>query len=238
MELSAAKQIADELKSALAPACTRIEIAGGVRRGKPDVHDLELVCIPELSRKPRLELGRPAYASKTLLDAVLYDLEKRGRIVERVKDGDKYKQLKLSDGTGQLYGFKLDLFIVLPPAQWGVIFTIRTGPGSVEDNFSRWMVTQRSIGGALPSNLRVKEGAVWCGDDVIPTPEEQDFFAVLGLDWLEPSQRHARWNQLTDYEYRPAAVAPVVTPVDHSVAELMAGLGPGIHVTHRELNIK
>ncbi|MBU2597552.1 MAG: hypothetical protein KJ757_08345 [Planctomycetes bacterium] len=47
MELQKAKAIAEELKSLLEPACERITIAGSIRRQKPDVGDIELLCIPK-----------------------------------------------------------------------------------------------------------------------------------------------------------------------------------------------
>ncbi len=258
MELAQAKQLANELITALTPACDRIEIAGGVRRGKAEPHDIELVCVPDLAHKPRLELGKPAWASKTLLDTALWELERAGRIVERVKYGDKYKQLRLREGL------TLDLFVVTPPAQWGVIFTIRTGPGSKENNFSRWIVTPRSSGGALPSNLYVSNGAVWMAatdgandDQLVVTPEEKDFFRVLGLPWLEPAARCAQWNALPDLLYRPEAESQAPAPAEPcgskmipsddpaallaglpaDVKEYMGKLGDGIHIRNREMNV-
>ena len=52
MKLEAAIQIAERVKSALAPYCERIEIAGSVRRRKADVGDIELVCIPRMVQAP------------------------------------------------------------------------------------------------------------------------------------------------------------------------------------------
>ncbi|GAH73129.1 unnamed protein product, partial [marine sediment metagenome] len=47
MELEKAKVIAENLKSLLAPVCEKIEVAGSIRRQKPDVGDIELLCIPK-----------------------------------------------------------------------------------------------------------------------------------------------------------------------------------------------
>ena len=46
MELEKAKAIAEELKSLLEPACEKMVIAGSIRRQKPEVGDIELLCIP------------------------------------------------------------------------------------------------------------------------------------------------------------------------------------------------
>jgi DNA polymerase/3'-5' exonuclease PolX len=83
---------------------------------------------------------------------------------------------------------KLDLFIVLPPAQWGVLFAIRTGPA----DFSHWIVTKRSAGGRLPSNCRVRDGQVFRNGLPLPMPEEADFLRLLELEGLAPAEREAR----------------------------------------------
>ena len=99
------------------------------------------------------------------------------------KNGNKYKQVELKDGIN------LDLFIVTPPAQWGVQFMIRTGSAE----FSHRFVTIKHQGGLLPSYLRVKDGAIWhIGKGVsrmIETPEEADVFKVLGINYIEPEKR-------------------------------------------------
>ena len=91
----------------------------------------------------------------------------------------------------------LDLFVVTPPAQWGVQMVIRTGPNKPENNFSQWMVTQRAKGGALPDGYYVKDGAVYNareGMQAVSTPEEKDFFMLCGLEWMEPGERVAKWR--------------------------------------------
>ena len=47
MELQKAKAIAEELKALLEPVCQRVEIAGSIRRQKPEVGDIELLVIPK-----------------------------------------------------------------------------------------------------------------------------------------------------------------------------------------------
>ncbi len=96
---------------------------------------------------------------------------------------------------------KLDVFNVSPPAQWGSIFLIRTG----DADFSHWIVQQgykrgihqlqghleqigdehgplmQPLGGVVPSNAR---------RTIIPTPEEKDYFTVMGLPYIEPRERN------------------------------------------------
>lgn len=164
MKLEKARTIAEEFIEMLSPRCECIEIAGSIRRRKPEVKDIELVAIPKV-REERDLFGE-------LLDTISeldeFDWSSYGEII---KNGSKYKQIR----TFPL--INLDLFIVLPPAQWGVIFAIRTGPA----DYSRWLVTQQRYGGAMPAGYFVQEGQLWGPHGIIPTPEESDFFAEIGL---------------------------------------------------------
>ncbi len=47
MKLSTAQAIAEQIKGKLAPFCERIEIAGSIRRKRPEVGDVEIVCVPK-----------------------------------------------------------------------------------------------------------------------------------------------------------------------------------------------
>jgi hypothetical protein len=79
----------------------------------------------------------------------------------------------------------LDLFIVLEPAQWGVIFTIRTGSA----DFSHNLVKSKSFGGYLPGDCKVHDGGVYKQGELITMPEEKDFLEFVGLGWIEPEKR-------------------------------------------------
>jgi DNA polymerase/3'-5' exonuclease PolX len=117
--------------------------------------------------------GEPTGGTVSDLDCLVADLG-----VVFTKNGPKYKQF-----TWQ--GMPVDLFVTTPP-QWGLIATIRTGPSA----FSQRLVTPRRRGGLLPSHLRVKDGWLWQDGQQVPTPEEADFFAALGIDWIDPWERH------------------------------------------------
>ncbi|MBE3038289.1 MAG: hypothetical protein IMZ62_05710, partial [Chloroflexi bacterium] len=149
-----------------APYCKRIEIAGSIRRGKPEVGDIEIVALPDGNFEVLdIEIVLPG-----LLPGADF-----------IKNGSRYKQIALPDGIN------LDLFLVRPPAEWGVIFLLRTGPA----DFSRKAVTPKSKGGLLPSNCRVRDGQVWRNDIDIPMDEEEDFLKLIGLSGLAPEKRKA-----------------------------------------------
>jgi DNA polymerase/3'-5' exonuclease PolX len=169
--LMQAQELAQQIVESLKPCCQRIEIAGSIRRGKSEVGDIEIVAQPKFD----FDLfGAPTENHR--LDGV--DWTEYGSII---KNGHKFKQIDL------YAGISLDLFIVTPPAQWGVLFLIRTGSA----DFSHRFVTSKQHGGLLPSCYRVKDGAIWKGDVMIPTPEEMDVFTLAGVKYIAPESRSA-----------------------------------------------
>lgn len=183
--------LAVELRDALAPHCERIEIAGSVRRGKPDPHDIELVAIPRVevtaAERDMFADTEITHAEFNHLDDALAHWKAYGEIADRRDKngrpawGQRFKRC-LYDGVA------LDIFSVLPPAQFGVIFAIRTGPA----DFSREIVTSRLQGGYMPVGMQVQDGALWVsggGRALVPTPEEEDFFGALELPVWEPRER-------------------------------------------------
>ena len=193
MDYDLALPIAERMIDLLAPACKRIEIAGGLRRQKPDPHDIELVVVPYL-RAPRPSFGCPAYL--TTLDAILASLARGDEddlLIHLSLNGPKFKQFSISMDGGQHWLIKLDLFLCTPPSDWGVLYLIRTGPAE----FSHWIVTQRCRGGGLPNGYRVEDNRVLARttNDYIPCPEEIDFLNFCKLDWIAPSIRRPLWQR-------------------------------------------
>jgi DNA polymerase/3'-5' exonuclease PolX len=169
LPLPTAVTLAESILTALTPGCSRIAIAGSVRREKPEIGDIEIVCIPRVTGHDLF--GVPQYSLETLNDLIA--LQNWGGNPA----GDHYRQYDLGPCA-------LDLFITTPEC-WGVIFTLRTG----DADFSRLAVTQRNKGGFLPSNLNVKHGRVWMHGTALETPEETDFLRILGFGEIEPKYR-------------------------------------------------
>jgi DNA polymerase/3'-5' exonuclease PolX len=134
-----------------------------------DIGDIELVAIPIFEKDMFGEL-----TGQHLLDTVEWH-----DFGNPIKGGHKYKQIELTEGVN------LDLFIVTPPAQWGIQFMIRTGSAE----FSHRLVTPRKYGGLMPSQYKVKDGAIWSNNHIIETPEEQDVFNLIGIDFIPPELR-------------------------------------------------
>lgn len=160
------------------PYCERVEVAGSLRRKKAEVGDIEIVCVPNSRGRQSYDLFGNVVETASRLEMYLNDH------FHMAKNGPHYKQIELTETV-------VDLFITTPP-QWGVIYTIRTGSA----DFSRWLVTWKRNGGALPSNMLVRDGLLRMAGGVIPTPEETDFFRALGLDWISPEERiEGRWRR-------------------------------------------
>ncbi len=184
-----AQLVAERLIGWLDPVCERIEVAGSVRRGKAEVKDIEILAIPK-PEMPKVSFGQTKVFPR-LLEQALYTMETLRGLIEPIKGGMKYKQFWLLESHTRL--IMVDLFLVTPPSVWGVQMVIRTGPME----FSQWMVTPKSKGGALPDGHHVEQGAVWRDiDDLrIETQEEKDFFHLCGLEYIEPCNRKARWHE-------------------------------------------
>ncbi len=184
-----AEQLAAELVELLEPACDRIEVAGSIRRRRPDVGDVEIVCQPR--QEPLrdffgLETGGQINFVDEACDVMLSDstLAKRLDANGRPRWGSRYK-------AAIFQGFAVDLFCVLPPAQFGTIFVIRTGPAA----FSHRLVTARRDGGWMPDWLSEKDGHLRHRDGTpLVTPNEEDVFQALGLPFVEPQDRTDSWR--------------------------------------------
>lgn len=165
--LGIAEQIAYKYAEKLLPYCDRLEIAGSIRRRKAEVGDIEIVVLP----KTFVDLfGNENGYQDPMLAGVWVN-----------KAGRRYKQYALPEGVN------LDLFIVLPPAQWGVILALRTGGAE----FSRKLVTPKPYG-YLPQEYVIKDGAVHRADtgEIVPTPEEVDFLTLCGAANIPPQERN------------------------------------------------
>jgi DNA polymerase/3'-5' exonuclease PolX len=186
--------VAERLVEELGPFCERTEIAGSIRRGKPDPHDIELVCVPKFAQwavTGQMEFGAQVPVETfNVLDHELDKLAAAGILADR-KDknerrawGERFKRAVVYPPHSNR-SYALDLFSVIEPAQWGVIFSIRTGPA----DFSHALVTSRLQGGAMPPDMAAKWGGLYHGGQLVETPEEEDFFRAIGVPCWRPEER-------------------------------------------------
>ena len=182
MNLKQAQTIAESLKNDLAPYCDRIEIGGSIRRKKPDVKDIELVCIPKFGDFPTGQMsleGDPLTSYENLLfEHIAANRDDKYGIY---KMGKKYAQIEVHEDhpAGVRWYLKVDVFTATPET-WGYIFVLRTGTAE----FSKWVVTELKRKGYVP-----KDGAIWFGNEPLLTKEETDVFHLLQIGDIYPEYR-------------------------------------------------
>jgi DNA polymerase/3'-5' exonuclease PolX len=177
-----AELVAVALASTLMPACERIQVAGSVRRQRPDVGDVELVAVPRIETEPDGMFGERSINRLTeRLDMLLA----AGTLASHPTDpkrGERYSKL-LDAGSG----LQVDLFSARP-ATFGLIFLIRTGPAAYSERF----VTDLRRRGLHVAGGELHRGGLGCGAyecEVVPTPEEADVFAAAGWPFAKPELR-------------------------------------------------
>lgn len=189
VSLEEATRVARDLRGRLQPGCQRIEIAGSIRRGRADVGDIELVAEPILLVEENI-LGEPIGASSSL-DGWIRMCRDHGILADHPddpKDGERYKKLLHPPS-----GLQVDLFIVRPPASFGVVWLIRTGPA----RYSQWLVTHARRTGHHVASGSLHMGSIGFGDactagcQVVPTPDEFSVYEALGLPFQQPEDRVA-----------------------------------------------
>ena len=176
--------MAAEVVQQLKPHVVRMKAAGSLRRRRPQVSDIEFVVEPRMVQVDLFGAEGPD----------LREIKRRLlEMGEWVKGGERMMQI--TDLLGR-QGAKLDVYLVHPPAEWGSILAIRTGPASL----GQYVVTKmRNFGYQHAGGRVVKQGT---GEDV-PTPTEEDFFALAELPCLKPRQRDDQLKALTNG--RPAS---------------------------------
>jgi hypothetical protein len=169
-----------EILAMLRPHCTRIEIAGSIRRRVKCPGDIEIVAIPEGSGL----FGEDPKGDSALSQAV-DAMVASGVLRPYTLRGPKTRQFGYRDLRSPKVIYPVDLFISSVD-RWGVEMSIRTGPG----NFAKALVTEQQYGGRLRDGYRVADG--WRlygpGMKLVPTPEEEDFMAYAG-GWWSPAER-------------------------------------------------
>jgi DNA polymerase/3'-5' exonuclease PolX len=172
MTLKRASDLADSLVNDFTLKCTRIAIAGSIRRRCADVGDLELVAEPIWVRNL---LGDP---TQSLLDPILHRMREE-KLIIALKDGPRYKQFELIHA-----GCRLDLFLCTAD-RWAVNLVLRTGP----ESFTKRLVSKKSLGGLCPDEMDFRDARLLRRGEVVDAPDEADVFKELGLKWLEPWER-------------------------------------------------
>lgn len=158
-----ARRYADHIATALQPFCTRLEIAGSIRRLRDYCGDIDIVAEPRDEASLRARIAKAAHL---------------------IQNGPQNIHFRLENGI------EVQVFLARPtatdlletkPGNWGSLFLLRTG--SREHNI---YLLERAK--ALGLRWSTHEG-VFDGAKLIASESEEAIFDALKLPFIEPRLR-------------------------------------------------
>jgi len=174
--------VAAELIAALGPACDRIIAAGSLRRGKPDIGDVEIVYVSRRDLQPDLD---DIFASPRLVNLAeirIAWLERDGVLDRRLNArGSETFTPKNKLMRHRATGLPVDLFATDAEC-WFNYLVCRTGPG--ESNIRIAAAAQRMGWQWNPYGAGFSRAG-----EVREMASERDVFAFVGLPYAEPEAR-------------------------------------------------
>lgn len=184
LPLNEAREIAEQMVALLQPACQQIVIAGSIRRQRPDIGDIDLVCEPIIEREAGGLFG-DQFTERELLHDLCCRLADAGTL-ERRRDKNGRATWGPSLKRALYGGLSVDLQAVTDPTVWGSWLLVRTGPA----DFNKALVTPIWQGGKLPSGFEWKDGfKLFRYGGRVETPIEEAVFSALGYVYQEPYER-------------------------------------------------
>ncbi len=170
MNRDIALSVAQEFINIIKKDVERIRIAGSIRREKDTVGDIEIVCQPIWKNGLNIKM-------QNLLEMGVIDLNRPRKDNKKNPFGERYYRINyLLNNTA----YPIDLFVVLPPAQFAVIYLIRTGSA----DYSHWFVQQ-----GYKYGIRVIDGHLEQNGKVIDTAQEIDVFDAMHVPYRDPKYR-------------------------------------------------
>lgn len=188
-----AQVVAQEICRALAPVCTRLEVAGSLRRRKREVGDIEILYVPKITKEPNPDNLFGELVDVNAADLEIRWLETTGGMLERRKNvkgsemfGEKNKLMRHVRS-----GIPVDLFAATEE-NWFNYLVCRTG--GAENNVAIASAAQRKgwkwnpygpgfsceahqgTYGEVPAQVRV-------------VTSEEDVFRFVGLAYRPPCER-------------------------------------------------
>jgi DNA polymerase/3'-5' exonuclease PolX len=169
--------LAQKVCTALQPYCERIEIAGSIRRGKAEVHDVDVVAIPKAVDMPGGLVGLAHFTESQVWASLLSVALKKCGVLVAIS-GSELLRCVFADT-----GFQVDIHRARTEI-WGVILLVRTGS---RDHNIQLCALAKSKG----LKLSAAEGVVTQEGfgKIIASRSEQEIFDALGLAFVEPQNR-------------------------------------------------
>jgi DNA polymerase/3'-5' exonuclease PolX len=188
---AAALTVADWLIGLLEPHCTKIAVAGSLRRGRPEVGDVELVYVPRFGAQAAgLELIPDERTRCNLADVCLAELESLGQIERRLNVNGRQTygaQNKLVRHVASR--IPVDLFATTEDC-WHNYLVCRTG--GEDSNVAICIAAQRIGWKWNPTGPGFSRPRSDLGADAVEThavTSERGVFDFVGLPYLEPEAR-------------------------------------------------
>jgi len=170
VELQKAKAIAEELKSRLEMGCEKVEIAGSIRRQKPDVGDIELLVIPKLS-------GGVDRLNEEIVDLMVQEIlgYRLNKLGSRMYGQKNKLMVHIPSGIG------VDIFST--DAQcWAVSLVVRTGGKITNQRIASAALRKGWHFRAYGDGFDTPDGHITCSS-------EREVFEAVNLPYLEPWER-------------------------------------------------
>ncbi len=169
--LATGRELGNTVVSAVKARGGFAEVVGSVRRCRPIVGDVEVLV---------RDLPPPAVAHA--IEGVGGRRGPPNKAGARAPWGPRYYRAVLPGPGADGHAVGLDVFVVMPPAEWGLLRLIRTGSAS----FSQAVVTRLHRWDLQAEDGRVVNRSTRA---VIPTPTEEAVLRLARLPWIPPSER-------------------------------------------------
>jgi DNA polymerase/3'-5' exonuclease PolX len=195
MRLDQAKDIAIRVGKRLQPFCTKINIAGSIRREKSEVGDIELICLPRMYVNEQGDLFGVVTATKKVSENFIAEVKSLGKVVRGEPTG-RHMKIELPE--------RIDLDLFMPQEHdYYRQFVIRTGSSeysfrTIAHAWKRkgWCGTEHGLR-LIKDCVEHKQSngkSTWeCvnNDPELPPcwPDERSFFDWLGVPWIQPKLR-------------------------------------------------
>ena len=171
MKLADADKLALRIADVLSPFCSRIDIAGSIRRRRPEVGEIDIVCLP---KDPLEELALHRRCSE------------RGKMI---KSGEQYAVYTFG-GPTLAQAFHLDLWFAHngtndllshTPSNYGMLLLSRTG-SALHNIYLAKLAKTRGLKFSPDAGLLD-------GETVVASETEEEIFDKLGIQWIPPAAR-------------------------------------------------
>lgn len=162
--LGKAQTLAQCIEDKLSVFCHGIQVAGSIRRRRPFVNDIDLVCLPK---------SLPEFQARCREHATAV-MEGQSNCIYRLRDGTQLDVFIAHDRESDMFD--------VTPSNWGSVLLCRTG--SKEHNIKIAQAAQRQgLKWETMRGLVDKDGRVVAGDT------EGSILTWLGLPWIDPEDR-------------------------------------------------